>query len=80
MERNNSPNSFFLKTHLTVQVAAKASGYSAQYLRRLFRLGKLKGEKVGQIWLVRKDSLENFLLRGKRANDRRFSPKTIDEK
>jgi excisionase family DNA binding protein len=77
MERNNSPDSFFLKTHLTVQMAAEVSGYNAQYLRRLLRAGKLKGDKIGQIWLIRKESFEAFLLLGEGANDRRFGPKRV---
>lgn len=35
--------------HLSVQTAATYRGYSSQYLRRLLRVGKLKGTKVGPI-------------------------------
>ena len=75
MERNNRPDSFFLKTHLSVLAAAKISGYNAQYLRRLLRNGKLKGDKIGQIWLIRKTSLEKYLKKTQRDNDQRFGPK-----
>ncbi len=75
MERQNSHDSFLLKTHLTVQAAADVSGYNAQYLRRLLRAGRLEGDKIGQVWLITKDSFKVFLLQGEGANDRRFGPK-----
>ncbi len=75
MKTHNFPNPFFLKTHLTVQAAAEVSGYNAQYLRRLLRAGRLKGDKISQAWLIRRDSFEEFLLRGKDVNDRRFGPR-----
>lgn len=48
-ERHNSPDSFFLKTHLTIQAAAEVSGYNAQYIRWLLRAGKLNGDNIGQV-------------------------------
>ena len=75
METHNSSNLFFLKTHLTVQIAAKVSGYNAQYLRRLLHDERIKGDKIGQIWLIRNASFEEYLEQVMRANDRRFGPK-----
>ena len=46
----------FLITHLTVQAAAEVSGYNVQYLRQLFRAVKVKGDKIDQSWLIRKES------------------------
>jgi excisionase family DNA binding protein len=75
MERNNLPDSFFLKTHLTVQAAAEVSGYNAQYLRRLLRTGKLNGDKIGQIWLINKDAFEAYFEEAIQSKDQRFGPK-----
>jgi len=60
--------------HITVQAAAKYSGYSLQYLRRLLRCGKLVGLKIGQVWLIEKTALEEYLERSVQATDRRFGP------
>jgi excisionase family DNA binding protein len=79
METNNSPNPFFLKTHLTVQIASEVSGYNPQYIRRLLRDGKLEGDKIGQIWLIRKESFEEYLTLEKGVSDRRFGPKKANE-
>ncbi len=72
MEKNDPPDSFFLKTHLTVQAAAKVSGYNAQYLRRLLRAGKLKGDKIGQMWLVDKVALDSYIEKARDSTDQRF--------
>jgi hypothetical protein len=66
---------FFLETHLTVQIAAEISGYNAQYLRRPLRTGTLNGDKIDQIWLIRKTSLEKYLKKTQRDNDQIFGPK-----
>ena len=75
METHNSPNLFFLKTHLTVRVAAENSGYNPQYLRRLLRIGKLEGDKIGQVWLINKDAFEAYFEGAIQSKDQRFGPK-----
>jgi hypothetical protein len=74
METHKSRATFFLKTHLTVQAAAEVSGYNAQYLRRLLRLGRLEGDKIGQVWLIRKASFEIYIRWANQAVDQRFGP------
>jgi excisionase family DNA binding protein len=76
MEGTNSLDSFFLKTHLTVQIAAEISGYNDQYLRRFLRAGRLKGEKIGQVWLIRRASLDEYLQNFEGTHDQRFGPKS----
>ncbi len=49
MARNNSPDSLYLKTHLTVQAAAEVSGYNAQYLRRLLRQVRRRQNRPGLV-------------------------------
>ncbi len=75
METHKSPNSFFLKTYLTVRVAAEFSGYNAQYLRRLLRSGGLDGDKIGQVWLISKDAFEANFEKAFQSKDQRFGPK-----
>jgi excisionase family DNA binding protein len=65
--------------HLSVQAAAACSGYNSQYLRRLLRAGKLKGMKVGSIWLIDLDSLEQHLTNALAVDDRRCGPKQPQE-
>ena len=64
-----------LNNHISVQTAAAYSGYSTQYLRRLLRNGKLEGVKIGQIWLIEKGALDNYIEQAQDATDQRFGPK-----
>ena len=63
-----------LNNHISVYAAAEFSGYSLQYLRRLLRYGKLEGLKIGQVWLIEKTALEEYLEKSVQATDRRFGP------
>jgi excisionase family DNA binding protein len=57
---------------ITVNEAAKLSGYNAVHLRRLFRSGEVKARKFGETWMVDKDSLMEYLKRTKRGPKKRF--------
>ena len=46
---------------ITTKEAGELSGYSADYLSRLVRSGKIKGKRFGHSWLLEKPSLEGFL-------------------
>ena len=46
---------------LTLKEAATFSPYSADYLNLLARKGKLKAEKIGRDWLVKKTDLLEYL-------------------
>ena len=67
--------SVVVNNHISVQAAAEFSGYSLQYLRRLLRDGKIEGIKIGQVWLIEKDSFEEYLEIVNLATDRRFGSK-----
>ena len=71
----NRMSPFILNNHISVKAAAAFSGYSLQYLRRLLRTGKLDGLKVGQVWLIDKESLDNYLNSAFESADQRFCPK-----
>ena len=51
-----------VNNHISAKAAAIYSGYSLQYIRRLLRLGKLAGKKLGQLWLIEKQALDIFLV------------------
>jgi len=65
-----------VECHISVQASADCTGYSEQYLRRLLRSGQLKGTKVGPIWLIEMDSLEQHLANAETVDDRRYGPKS----
>jgi excisionase family DNA binding protein len=60
---------------ITVQEAAKLSGYHAEYLRLLIREGKLSAHKFGPVWAISKDSLLAYLKIAHESDDRRQGPK-----
>ena len=62
---------------LTVQQAAKLSGYHAEYLRIIVRAGKLVAHKFGSVWAISKKSLLSYLQTAEKADDRRQGPKVI---
>ena len=65
---------FVLNNLISVKSAAEFSGYSLQYLRRLMRMGKLDGLKLGQIWLIQMESFEKYLAKSQSSKDLRFGP------
>ena len=71
----NQKNTFVLTNHVSVETAAKLSGYSLQYLRRLLRTDKLHGVKMGQLWLIDKFALDAYLESTAINGDGRFGPK-----
>jgi hypothetical protein len=61
---------------LTVQEAAKLSGYNAEYLRRLMRDEKIKYRKFSFLYQVNQKSLLDYLKRAESVIDKRYSPKS----
>ena len=66
-----------LEEHLSVKAAAEHYGYNEQYLRRLLRTGRFEGVKIGQVWLIRLDSLDEHRRKGQVARDRRCGPQGV---
>ena len=60
---------------LTIDEAVERSGYTAQYLRRLARRGKLPAFKVGHVWVVDADSLDRYRAQADTTKDQRFGPR-----
>jgi excisionase family DNA binding protein len=67
-----------LEGWITVQEAAKLTGYSEQYLRRLIRNKKIPAKKLSFLWLVEVAPLLEYVAEAKQASDKRFGPK-VDE-
>jgi len=60
------------ENYLTVKSAAKYSGYSEQYLRRLLRGGNLSAIKIGQLWLIEQVEFTSYLKEAIKSLDKRF--------
>ncbi len=54
-----------LKKVITLNQAAKQSGYSQDYLGYLIRQGELKGTKVGRSWVTTQEEIQNYLFKQK---------------
>ena len=70
----NPSSPVVLNNLISVKVAGQFSGYSPQYIRRLLRLGQVDGLKVGQLWLIDKESFDLYFESATRSKDQRFGP------
>jgi excisionase family DNA binding protein len=61
---------------ITVQDAAKLSGYHAEYVRILIREGKLEAHKFGPVWAIRKTSMLRYLQIAEKSPDARQGPRS----
>ena len=60
---------------ITTQEAAELSGYHPDHLRRLIRAGDIEGRKVSIVWLIKQQSLLQYIDRAERSGDKRRGPK-----
>ena len=74
-DSKQSHTGILINGHVTVQAAADVTGYNIQYLRRMLRSGKLRGVKIGQLWLIEVQSLEMYLRHVESTSDRRCGPR-----
>jgi excisionase family DNA binding protein len=56
---------------LTVNEAAKLSGYNADHLRELIRDGKIKARKFSIVWMVSRESLLAYLTKAQAMGEKR---------
>jgi hypothetical protein len=63
-----------VNNHISGKSTATLSGYCPQYMRRLLRIDRLTGMKVGQFWLADLEFLKEYLNRALNSKDQRFSP------
>ena len=52
---------------ISVEEAAKISGYHPEHIRRLIRGGKVKGRKFSIVWQVDRASFDAYLVEQKRV-------------
>jgi excisionase family DNA binding protein len=56
---------------LTVNEAAKESGYNPEYIRELIRQGKIKARKISIVWLVDRESFLAYLKKAQAMGEKR---------
>ena len=56
---------------LTVQEAAKLSGYNPETLRELIRQGKIKARKFSIVWMVSRESLLAYMAKVQAMGEKR---------
>jgi hypothetical protein len=54
-----------LKNVISLNQAAKISGYTQDYLGYLIRTGEMKGVKKGRAWFTTEEELNNYLFKKK---------------
>ena len=62
---------------ISVNEAAKITGYHPEHIRRLIREGKIKAEKYISVWLVDRYSLYRYISKMEKMGNKR-GPK-VDE-
>ena len=68
-----------LENYISIARAVGHSGYSSQYLRRLIRDKKIHGIKFSHFWMVDVQSLNAYIAKARREEDRRFGPRQVLE-
>ena len=61
---------------LSVNDAAKLSGYHPEYIRQLIRAGEIEARKFSIVWQVSRESLLTYIENARSQDDKRFSPKS----
>jgi excisionase family DNA binding protein len=56
---------------LTVNEAAKLSGYDPEHIRRLVREGKIKARKFSIVWMVDRESLLAYTTKAQGMGEKR---------
>ena len=56
---------------LTVQEAAKLSGYNPEHITRLIRQGKVEARKFSIVWQVNRESLLAYQAKTQQLGDKR---------
>jgi excisionase family DNA binding protein len=65
-EKENSEDQPRLDELIPLKKAAKLSGLSTSYLRRLVSQGEIWGKKLGRNWVTTEQALREFLARERR--------------
>jgi excisionase family DNA binding protein len=81
MSRTQQPGSQSVQDFITVEEAIQLSGYTAQYLRRMARQGRIQAMKFGHFWMVNLKSLQGYIERTQSlgSEDKRYGPRDVSE-
>jgi hypothetical protein len=60
---------------LSVSEAVEVSGYNPEYIRRLIRSGEIEARKFSIVWQVRRESLNSYIKKAQKKDDKRYTPK-----
>lgn len=60
---------------ISVTEAAEITGYHAEYVRELIRLGHIKARKVVIVWQIDRASLLSYQEKAEKSGDRRRGAK-----
>ena len=63
-----------------IKEAVEHTDYSADHIRKLLGQGLIQGKKIGWIWLVDLDSLQEYEQVMKEAGTAKHRPKWLGEK
>ncbi len=59
-----------LKNIISLNQAAKISGYTQDYLGYLIRTGEMKGVKKGRVWFTTEEAVKDYLFKKKIRSDK----------
>lgn len=59
-----------LKNIISLNQAAKISGYTQDYLGYLIRSGEMKGVKKGRVWFTTEEAVKDYLFKKKIRSDK----------
>ena len=81
MSRPQQPGSQSIQDFISVEEAIRLSGYTAQYLRRMARQGRIQAMKFGHFWMVNLESLQGYIERTQSLGigDKRYGPRDVIE-
>ncbi|HMN26872.1 MAG TPA: hypothetical protein PKE45_01865 [Caldilineaceae bacterium] len=63
-----------------IHEALEHTDYTADHIRNLLSRGAIEGKKVGWVWLVDLESLQEYERRMKEAGDAKYRPKSLGPK
>lgn len=68
-----------MPNYVLIGEAVEESSYTAQHISLLLRQGRVKGRKVGRIWLVDLDDLKRYEQEMTELGTKKFDPTKGDK-
>ncbi len=67
MPKNSTPNEESISQLISLTEAAKISGFTDSYIRKLARSGKIWARKIGRNWLTTEEAITAYLATERRT-------------